>query len=64
MRTRIYDWLDIETKRRYFSFQIYFKKQWRNVHNNGTPLIFETANERDMERKSFSKRKEADYESI
>lgn len=57
MRTRAADWLNTETMRTMFGFQVYHEGRWRHVAENGKPLIYETREARDDKRAEYRKRR-------
>ena len=58
MRTRNYDFLDMDTMQPLYSFQARLGDKWCCVHDNGKPCLYTTQAERDAARAAMRKRPE------
>ena len=57
MRTRNSDYLNTETFKPEFSFQIFHDGEWKNVAEDGAPCIYKTEKDRDEKRAQYRKLK-------
>jgi glucose dehydrogenase len=55
MRTRNYDYLDTDTGKPVYSFQVKHNDKWHHVHDNGKLLLFDIEEDRNEARKQASK---------
>lgn len=55
MRTKNFDFLDIEKSKPLYSFKVLHEKTWKNVAENGKPLLFETEESRNLKRAEYRK---------
>ncbi|GEM_PF-4766653 len=51
MQTREHNWIDTNTGKVRYSFQIKKDNRWWNPMKNGKPMLFDTPEERDAARK-------------
>lgn len=58
MRTRPHDWYDEAVTRTLYSFQVFHNGKWRHVAENGEPLLFAKANDRDAARARYRRLRE------
>lgn len=47
MRTRVHDWLDTNTQKPLYSFQVLVDGKWSNPLKDGKPMLFENKADRD-----------------
>lgn len=55
MRTKNYDFLDIDNSKVKYSFKVKHEGTWKNVAENSEPLLFDTEIERDNKRAEYRK---------
>jgi hypothetical protein len=56
MKTRKYDWYDMEHHRPLYGIQVRWDGEWLNAAEDGKPLLFHTQELRDAKRKEINKR--------
>jgi hypothetical protein len=55
MKTRRHDWYDIKSHKPIYGIQVFHKGQWRNVMNEGKPLLYDNEKDRNNTMRAIKK---------
>ena len=51
MKTKTNDWVDTDTMEVSYGIDVYYNGEWHHAAVEGIPLLFDTKEERDIQRK-------------